>query len=355
MSETFLSIVAPVRDAATYIEGTILEIERVVRPVFQHYEIVLVDDGSSDETVELIQTLQRRIENLQLYCLTRRSGLDVALIAGLDNAIGDFVLTLNIQTDPAEQIPLLWQKARNGSQVACGVRTDLPQRGWSAWTRGIFYRLFQAATGIAIPPRTSDLRIYSRQVVAYILRNNDRHLLLRVLPFLTTHRVGIVPYAAVMKGSGFGRRGASHAILSGLTILISSSSLPLRLLTLLSMVSGGLSLCYVFYVAGVAVFKQNVVEGWVSLALPMAAMFFFLSVILGLLSEYIYMLVQQSGNRPTYVIAEESSSSVSGIHRRLNIVDATGRLSCITGRALEDPAEVPELTGSHPEPVPGRE
>ena len=113
-------------------------------------------------------------------------------------------------------------------------------------------------------------------------------------------------------------------MLSGISILLSTSSLPLRLMTLLSLGASSLSLLFACYVVGVAVLKTHVVEGWVSLALPMAVMFFFVSTILGILSEYIYMLAQQSGNRPVYSITRESTSSVLEIQQKLNIIDGAG-------------------------------
>ena len=339
MNDAFVSIVAPVRDAALYVEDAVAEIEGVLRGLFRHYEIVLVDDASSDATVEIVRRLQRRVENLQLYCLNRRSGLDVALVAGLDNSIGDFVVTLNVQTDPANLIPVLWRRSRDGNSVVCGVRNGIPRHGFRAWASRAFYRLLFMATGLRIPPGISDLRLYSRQVVGYITQNNDRHLLLRVLPFFTSHRIAVLEYSTIERGQGFGRRGPSHAILSGLTILLSSSSLPLRMLTLLSVTASTLSLLFAFYVVAVALLKRHVVEGWVSIALPMAVMFFFLSTILGVLSEYIYMLVQQSGNRPVYLISEESTSSVLGVRRKLNVVDATGEFSAASVSAAADPPE----------------
>ncbi len=330
--DTFITIVAPLRDAAGYVEDAVLEIDRVVKATFRHYEIVLVDDASSDDTVEIVQRLQLKVENIQLYCLNRRSGLDVALVAGLDNGIGDFVITLNVQTDPASLIPVLWQKAQAGAQVVCGVRTDLPKRGFNSWANRAFYNLFAAATGLRVPLGISDLRLYSRQVVGYIAQNNDRHLLLRVLPFFSSHRVATLEYAAVRRGKGFGRRGGSPAILSGLTMLLSSSSLPLRMLTLTSMLASTLSLLFVFYVVAVALFKRHVVEGWISIALPMAVMFFLMSTILGILSEYIYMLARHSGNRPVYLISKESTSSVLEVQRKLNTIDGGGDFAVAPAR-----------------------
>jgi len=328
--DAFISIVVPVRDAAEYIEQAVAEIDLVVRESFQHYEIVLVDDASTDGTVATVERLQRRVENVQLFCLNRRSGLDVALVAGLDNSIGDFVITLNVQTDPASLIPRLWELAQHGSQVVCGVRTGLPQRGLYSWASQAFYALLEAATGLRIRPGISDLRLYSRQAVSYITQNNDRHLMLRVLPFFSSHRVETMEYTPVRRGHGFGRRGPSSAVLSGITILLAGSSLPLRLMTMLALLASSLSLLFAVYVVAVALLKRHVVEGWISLALPMSVMFFLISTLLGILAEYIYMLAQQIGNRPVYLVTKESTSSVLQIRQKLNVVNASGNLEEIT-------------------------
>jgi glycosyltransferase involved in cell wall biosynthesis len=321
--DAFVSIVIPLRDAASRVEEIAIETDRIVRGLFRHYEIVLVDDASRDETVEIIQRLQKSVENIQLYCLNRRSGLDVAMVAGLDNSIGDFVITLNPETDPLHLIPALWEKAQDGSEVVCGVRTDRVK----GTLRRLFYRVFEGATGLRVPRGISDLRLYSRRVVSYITQNNDRHLLLKVLPFFTSYRVATVTYAPVRRGTGFGDRSLSNAFLSGVTILLASSIRPLRLLTVMSLLASALSLLFAVYVLCVALLKRHVVEGWISLALPMAVMFFFLSTILGILSEYIFMLAQQSGNRPVYSIAKESTSSVLEIQRKLNVVESSGDFS----------------------------
>lgn len=325
--DTFISVIIPLRDAARHVEGIVLEADRVMRTSFRHYEIILVDDASRDDTVEIIQRMQKKVENIQLYCLNRRGGLDVALVVGLDNSIGDFVITLNVESDPLELISELWERAQQGHEVVCGVRTDRLKRSIHPWPNRTFYRMFEAATGLSIPCGISDLRLYSRRVVSYITKNNDRHLLLRVLPFFTSYRVATVEYAPVKRGEGFGTRSHSTAITAGITTLLASSIRPLRLLTLMALVASSLSLMYAVYVVGVAIVKQHVVEGWISLALPIAIMFLFTSIILAILSEYIYMLAQQSGNRPVYFITQESTSSVLEIQKTLNVVEANAEFA----------------------------
>lgn len=324
VQDVFVSVILPVRNAADFIEQILLAVDGQLRAAFRHFEVVVVDDASTDATVGIVEALQRRLENVQLYALTRQSGLDIATIAGLDNSIGDFVFTVNAQTDPVELIPALWRRAHaEGYEVVCGVRSDRLGGGFRSWANRAFYRVFEAATGLHVPLGISDLRLYTRRVVNYITQNNDRHLLLKVLPLFVSPRVGTVEYTPVRRGRER-ERSMATAVLSGITILLSSSVRPLRLLTLMSLMASSLSLAFAIYVLAVALLKEDVVEGWISLALPMAVMFFFVSTILGMLSEYIYMVAQQSGNRPVYSIAKEATSSVVDLRQKLNVVDGSG-------------------------------
>ena len=189
----------------------------------------------------------------------------------------------------------------------------------------------------------SHLRLYSRRVVGYIGQNNDRHLLLKVLPFFSSHQVATVEYEPEFAAGGFGEQQVTARAFAAMTVLLGSSIRPLRLLTVAALAASSLSLVYALYVVGVALFKQHVVEGWVSLALPMAVMFFFVSVILGILSEYIYMLSQQSGNRPVYSIAKESVSGVLEIQRKLNVVEASGDLANLSSGVLTEAQAVDRI------------
>jgi polyisoprenyl-phosphate glycosyltransferase len=323
--DAFISVVAPLRDAGQYVEEMLHDIDNVMRGSFRQYEIIAVDDGSKDNTVEVVERVQQKLKNIQLYCLSRRNGVDVAIVAGLDNSIGDFVITLNPEDDPIELIPVLWEKSLQGHEVVCGIRRQGRTGGLRSRLRGAFFRLFEAATGVHLPFGMSNLRLYSRRVVSYITQNNDRHLLLKVLPFFTTYRVASVEYEGVSRGrGGFGERGLANSITNGISILLATSIRPLRFLTIMAFLASSFSLVFAIYVVAVALLKRHVVEGWISLALPMAVMFFFVSTILGLLSEYIYALAQQSGNRPVYSITKEATSSVLDIQQKLNVVGASG-------------------------------
>jgi polyisoprenyl-phosphate glycosyltransferase len=323
--DAVVSIIVPVQNGSAFIEGVIHGIDRIVRSLFRHYEIVVIDDGSRDGTVEKVEELQRSVPNLQLYCLNTPAGFDVALTAGLDSSIGDFVITLNPETDPVDMIGPLWEKAGQGSEFVCGVFTDGERRRRHATRRRIFSKVFEVATGLQIPAGASQFRLYSRRMVAYLTRNNDRHLMIDVLPFFISPKVTTFEYTPINLGKSFDEDSLIGGFVRAMTMLLASSARPLRLLTLMALLASFLSLLFAGWVLGVAMFKHNVVEGWISLALPMAVIFFLMSTMLGVISEYLYMLAQHSGNRPVYSIVKESTSSIIHARTTLNVVDNRDR------------------------------
>lgn len=325
--EAFLSVVVPVADAERDIDLLVGRLNAVMQANFRSYEIVLIDNGSSDGTVERIQQLQRTTSNLQMYILNRRNEFEVALVAGLDNSIGDFVFTLNYQTDPVELLPEMFALMVNGSEVVCGTLREQMQQPLYLWGNKQYSRLLLATTGLRVPAGMSDLRLYSRAVLGYINRNADRHLLLKVLPFMATTKIAIFPYNAIAGQAKLYHRNLPMSVLSSITVLLASSVAPLRALTLLTVAVSSLSLIYGVYVILVALLKRNVVEGWVSIALPMAVIFFFISTILGVLSEYIFRVVQHTRNTPVYMVSGESTSTTSDLSTRLNVVQHDGEFA----------------------------
>jgi glycosyltransferase involved in cell wall biosynthesis len=325
--EAFVSVVVPVANAAATVEALVQRLNGVMQGAFRSYEIVLVDNGSTDDTVARIQAMQATIPNLQLYILNRRNDFGVAIIAGLDNSIGDFVFTLNPETDAPELLPEMFALMLRGSEVICGTLREQMEQPLYRWGNRQYARLLQSTVGVRVPAGMTDLRLYSRGVLSYINRNADRHLLLKMLPFMATGKIAVFPYNSVTGKAASHRRGLTMTVLSSITVLLSSSVAPLRLLTLLTVAVSLLSLAYAMYVVAVALLKRNIVEGWVSIALPMAVIFFFISTILGVLSEYIFRVVQHTRNAPVYLISGESTSSTSELNARLNVVQRDGEFA----------------------------
>ena len=107
VSSVFVSVVCRLRDERQLVEALLDDLTRVLRSHYENWEIVLVDDGSRDGTTARVKELLGRYEGVRLLRLSRAFGLDVALTAGLESAIGDVVVTLSAETDPPDIIPRL--------------------------------------------------------------------------------------------------------------------------------------------------------------------------------------------------------------------------------------------------------
>jgi glycosyltransferase involved in cell wall biosynthesis len=329
--EAFVSVVVPLGNAAADVDALVQRLNDVMQGSFRNYEIVLVDNGSTDDTVERIKALQARLPNLQLYVLNRKNDFGVVIVAGLDNSIGDFVFTLNPETDSPELLPKMFELTLSGSEVVCGTLREQLRQPLYVWGNKQYARMVRSTVGVRLPAGMTDLRLYSRAVLSYINRNADRHLLLRMLPFMATGKIAVFPYNSKTGKAASHRGGLFMTTLSSVTVLLSSSVAPLRLLSLLTVAVSLLSLAYAVYVVAVALLKRNIVEGWVSIALPMAVIFFFISTILGVLSEYIFKVVQHTRNVPVYLISGESTSSTSELNARLNVVQHDGEFAARQG------------------------
>jgi glycosyltransferase involved in cell wall biosynthesis len=314
-----VSVVVPVHNASAYLQAFVQELSAVLAGHFQDYEIILVDNASSDDSVALVESLQKALQNLLLLRLARRVDNEVALSAGLDNCIGDFVITLDPACDPPELIPQMVQLARQGKEIIYAVAETQRRGALPGWLQHKFYDAFQGITHSTVPDNFSTYRLLTRRLLNFVLQNEDRHRLFKVIPALAGFPHAELAYRPA------GTRPATPlplALFKGLDIIFSISIKPLRLVTFTALVMAALNLLYTVYVLFIALFKENVAEGWITLSLQTSGMFFLLSLILAILAEYIFRMMESMQRRPLYQIAEESYSKVLTHQRRLNVVSS---------------------------------
>lgn len=310
-ADCFVSVVAPIRNDQAIVGSFIADTLAVLREHYLNYELVLVDDCSSDDTVAQVSGCLRQFECIRLVRLSRSFGLDIAISAGLDSVIGDVVVVMLPRTDPTDLIPDIVGKTRRGAGIVFGVytpRTDdglLVRLGSAA-----FYWYCRRVLRLNLPRNAAIFRGLSREAVNALIQIRDRS---RYLPILSA-QVGFdtesFVYQPIQRGGRLEPRGTADSVRLAIDIMTTTSSHPLRFVTWLGTLAALLNGAYTVYIIAVYLFKDRVAEGWTTLSLQNAAMFFFVFLILTVLSEYVGHILTQSEDRPLYYALEERNSVV---------------------------------------------
>lgn len=306
-SALFVSVVCRLRDDAAIVEPLLSGLSQVLRAHYENYEIVLVDDGSTDGTPARVKELLSRFDCVRLLRLSRRFGLDIALTAGLESAIGDYVVTLSPATDPPALIPEMIALAQRENAAVYGLAARPSRPLLHRLGARLFHWACRRVLDLPITPGATHFRVLSRQAVNAIVEIKDNYRYLRALTPYIGYATRTFPYEP--RGPA-PRESLFEAADTAIAVIVSNSSRPLRLMSWLAVMASFLNLAYIGYVFLVNVFKHSVAEGWTTLSLQNAGMFFLLFLILAVVTEYVGRILNETRDRPLYYIAEEANSSV---------------------------------------------
>jgi dolichol-phosphate mannosyltransferase len=310
-ADCFVSVVAPVFNEAGILEGFIAELSAVLRAQYEHYEILLVDDGSRDDTAARAAELLSRYDHVRLVSLSRRFGLEVAISAGLDLVIGDFVVVMLPDSDPPALVPEMVRRCREGAGVVFGVRTN--RRGESLPVRvgaRAFYWLCRRVFGFDLPRNSTEFRALSRQAVNAITQIKDRYRYLRVFSSYIGYASQSVPYEPICRSGRPRVKRLFEAVSLAISLVAANSTSPLRLAGRLAFAAAAANVAYLGYIVLVYLFKEHVMEGWTTLSLVGVTMFACLFLVIATMCEYLARLLDESKDRPLYFIRDEQTSDV---------------------------------------------
>jgi glycosyltransferase involved in cell wall biosynthesis len=324
--DCFVSVIAPLSNDGTVLAGFVDDVMAVLRSQYTNYELVLVDDGSTDDTAKRLEPVLARHDCVRVIRLSRRFGEETAIFAGLDTVIGDFVVVMIPNWDPPSLIPAMVHKAREGAEIVFGV-SDAPRAESRLMRAGAaaFDWYCRRMLHLAVPDRSTQFRVLSRRAINAVIANKGVHRYLRVLSAEVGFARAEIRYSPVDRGGGPRRRGIAEAIGLAAAIIISASPHPLRMASWLGVLASVLNLLYVVYIVVVYLVKQDIAPGWTTLSMQSAGMFFFVFLILTVMSEYIGHILAETTNRPLYhVLEERTSASLVAEAGRRNIVDESG-------------------------------
>jgi glycosyltransferase involved in cell wall biosynthesis len=301
-----LSVIVPMFNEASNVDALFDRLVPVVESLRQPYEIIGIDDGSRDDTLERLVALRERYPALKIVALSRNFGKEIALTAGLQHATGRAAIPIDADLQhPPEIIPRLVEKWREGFEVVYAVRksreTDSPLRRLSA---GGFYWVFQRLSDVPLPKDAGDYRLLDRKVVDAINAMPERSRFMKgIFAWVGFRQIGVTYDVEPRRegASGWSARKLFHFAVDGLT---SFSNFPLiawgyvgAVIASASLVTGG------FFVLRTLMHGVDV-PGYASI---MVAVLFFGGVqliTLGIIGSYIGRIFQEVKRRPLYLVRE---------------------------------------------------
>lgn len=317
-ADIFVSVVAVLDVGFRGVDGFVHALDEAVRPSFANYELILVDNGIVAAELTNMRSALTQLPCIRVLRLSRRFTLDNAVFAGLDAAIGDFVVVLNPTNDPAATIPDIVQLLRDGGvDIVQGLST-VPLRGswFNKLTRRGFYWYNRRFLDIDIPNRATQLTGLTRRAVNTLTASTRSHRYLRHLIRHVGYRISEFQYLPT-EGPARKRTVRSDYI-EAVEMISSYSTHPLRVVTILGAVAAFFNLLYAVYVLVLSLVVGGVVEGWTTTSLQLSVMFFIIGIVLAIQSEYIGRILTESRHEPGYVVMEEleSETLLADLQRR---------------------------------------
>ncbi|HEX4139803.1 MAG TPA: glycosyltransferase family 2 protein [Candidatus Methylacidiphilales bacterium] len=307
---TVASIVIPVFNEQDSIESLFQRLGSVVAKLSGYqWELVLVDDGSSDRTVELIQ--QHRVlfpGQLRLVQFSRNFGHQPALLAGLAQSSGEVIIVIDADLqDPPELFGDLLARYEEGNDVVYAIRRSREGAFYMRWAYAGFYRFMDAMTEIRIPLDSGDFGLMTRRVAQLLVEYPDKDLFLRGLRSWVGFRQAGLPYDRPKRAAGETKYTFSKLLKLAGSGIFGYSSLPLRISTFLGLAAIALCVVYgVYALVGKLIYNSNP-PGWTSLVLVVLALGGAQLVSVGILGEYIARIYKQIQPRPHYVVKDSKT------------------------------------------------
>ena len=303
-----LSIVIPVYNEEDVLPLLAHRLRPVADGLHTAYEVLAVDDGSSDASPVVLERLRRDWPELRVVRLRANAGHQAAISAGLARALGDYVVTLDADLqDPPEVIAQMLAAAREqGVDVVYGVRSDRStDSAFKRLSARAFYRLIRILSGTNAQVDAGDYRMMSRATVNVINALPEHHRVLRfVVPELGFPSAS-VSYRRDERAAGKSKYPLAKMIRLSLDSVTGFSTAPLRFATWLGLIGGVGSLALLFY-ALVALAFGHTLPGWTSTVVAVAGVGAVQLLCVGILGEYVGRMYSHLQARPAYFVAYDS-------------------------------------------------
>ncbi len=319
--DILLSVILVTHNAEATILDTLAGLRSALASEVSDYEIIVVDNASSDATVARLEQATAEWSDIQVYCCASEVNLDIARLAGLEQAIGDYVLIFDPERDDCRRINDILKAAADGAELVLACNRNVGKHG------GVFYRMFSHAfirmfrgmSGLDLRADAPHFRLMTRQLVNYVLQHENAYTTYQLLPVLAGFKIGRLDYESPVPIIKRQRRPVGDILNRAVSLTVSTSAAPLRLVTCVCALASLLSLLSSCYVLVVYFIKEDVAPGWTTLSLQLSVQFFLIAMAIALLSEYVLQISRQTNRRPKYYIVREFRSNQMTRALKLNL------------------------------------
>lgn len=300
-------------------DGKFLAVQEVAKEIADlnlcHEIVVVVNRYYAKSDSEALKVLTTKFDNLQIYLLKNVIDYKEAVLAGIENSIGDWVLTIDVYQDDAFAIKRMMETAfRENVEVVIGLDKKLENSLLTRFLSFAFNFVFRKLHGYDLSRENSSLKLLSRAVTNYILQHDSPLIAVETISAKSNIKKSFFTQKTKINNLSLKER-----INNRWMVLIGINSAPLRLANFISGAGALLSLTYSVYVVLVNLIKNDVIAGWTTVSLILSMMFLTMSTVLWLISEYLVMLSNPNSRKANYEIIERLSSNLQARNNFVNV------------------------------------
>lgn len=307
MAKAKYSIIVPVYNEELVLSHTYERLAKVMNLVSGDYELIFINDGSSDNTDNIIKDLCKKDSRIKLLNFSRNFGHQIAISAGIDFASGDAAIIIDADLqDPPEVIPEMIKKWQEGYEVVHGKR--IKRKGETLFkkiTAFLFYRLLKNLTSFDIAVDAGDFRLIDKKVYETIKNMHEKSRYMRGLFSWVGYKQTFVEYVRDERFAGETKYPLRKMVQFALDAVTSFSYKPLRVASYIGFLLSCVSFLYLIVVIYQRLFTNTTITGWTSVIAVNLFFFGIVLIILGIIGEYIGRIYEESKDRPLYILRDK--------------------------------------------------
>lgn len=302
-----LSLIVPVFNEEAAAPLFLQRVQPILSAITPDWEIVFVNDGSTDRTFQVIAQAHAADARVKLVDFSRNFGKELALTAGIDHARGRAVIPIDVDLqDPPEVIPDLVAKWREGFDVVLAARRDRSQDSWAKrGSAAMFYRVMGRMSSVPLPANVGDFRLMDRRVVDVLRQYRERQRFMKGLFASLGFRQTVVEYVRPERSAGETKFRPLRLWSLALEGITSFSTAPLKVWTYIGAICALFGFLYLMFIIGKTLMVGTDMPGYPSLMSVMLFMNGMILTGLGVIGEYIARIFNEVKGRPLYIVREQ--------------------------------------------------